>query len=153
MKYLYLLATLLFASCDIPCPLLFNGREVYQYSSECGNIILSGYTNCSDHITIESHGRYSFALDSIRLLRGETEVPRQYLRFYSDNVLLGDSVHMVTSKEKSLLRIQRTEIPTFKLVRNGKMFLLLSNSIKYKDSAVIQDTIVITKGRRQKLLR
>jgi hypothetical protein len=113
MKYLYLLATLVLASCDTIYPLQFNGRDVYQYSTECGNIILSGKTFGTDDIFIESHGQFSFALDSIRLLEYGKVVPRQNIKFYSNS--------------------------------RGKIVLLPSNFIQCKGSAVIQDTIVVTR--------
>ena len=144
IKYLYLLAILVLASCDTIYPLQFNGRDVYQYSTECGNIILSGKTFGADDIFIESHGQFSFALDSIRLLEYGKVVPRQNIKFYSNDVLLGDSINQVTSNEKSSLHITIwNEGPL--CYSRGKIVLLPSNFIQCKGSAVIQDTIVVTR--------
>lgn len=144
MKYLYLLATLVLASCDTIYPLQFNGRDTYQYSTECGNIILSGKTFGTDDIFIESHGQFSFALDSIRVLAYGKLVPRQKIKFYNKDVLLGDSINQMTTNENTSLHIKIWNECSLSYSR-GKIFLLPSNFIQCKGSAVIQDTIVLTK--------
>ena len=144
MKYLYLLATLALASCDTIHHLQFNGRDLYQYSTECGNVILSGKTFGTDDIFIESHGQFSFALDSIKILADGKVVPRQKIKFYNNDVLLGDSINQITKNERFSLHIKIWNDCSLSYSR-GKIFLLPSNFIQCNGNAVIKDTVVVTK--------
>lgn len=148
MKFLYLFATLVLASCDIIYPMQFNGSDKYLYSTECGDIILSGKTFGTDDILIESHGQFSFALDSIRVLAYGQIVPRQKIEFYNNGVLLGDSIKEIMSNERSIIKVRLWNVVPLHYSK-GKIFFLPSEFIHCKGSAVIQDTIVLTKGRRK----
>ena len=144
MKYLYLLVTLLLASCDTIHSLQFDGRDTYQFSTDCGNILLSGKTFGTDDIYIETHGQFSFTLDSIKILAYGKVVPRQKIKFYNNGVLLGDSINQMATNEKTSLHIKVWNECSLSYSR-GKIFLLPSDFIQCKGNAVIRDTIIVSK--------
>lgn len=132
------------ASCDVSTPLEINESKTYDFTTNCGDILVNGWT-FSEAVSLNQsfEGEFDINLDSleIRLLPKELKVDTiKWLHFKNEKLQPINTRYLNVKDEKIILRV---ELSQSILIKEGLLEILPCSYIKCKGVPLIQDTIRI----------